>query len=255
MKKTLLIPFIIFVIMSVSCSGSRDKKEEVKYSPTPVDSLVNEDNEISFYYFEEQKDFPDAIIEMYSPLNGESFKPGKIPFEFNIKNYPFGEGLTGVQLNIILNSGDPIGYNSPIFQRELNEGTYRVVAYLLDNQGLALKEFGNYVDRDFLVGDSRPFPYSAEPYLAVNLPFNGQIFPENTEITVDFLVIGGDLELDGLKVQLSIDGFSYEINKLNPIRISHLPKGEHLIQLKLLKNNGAELDGPFSSIQKTVIVQ
>lgn len=255
MKKTLLIPFIIFVIMSVSCSGSRDKKEEVKYSPTPVDSLVNENNEISFYYFEEQKDFPDAIIEMYSPLNGERFKPGKIPFEFNIKNYPFGEGLTGVQLNIILNSGDPIGYNSPIFQRELNEGTYRVVAYLLDNQGLALKEFGNYVDRDFLVGDSRPFPYSAEPYLAVNLPFNGQTFPENTEITVDFLVIGGDLELDGLKVQLSIDGFSYEINKLNPIRISHLPKGEHAIQLKLLKNNGTELDGPFSSIQKTVIVQ
>lgn len=255
MKKTTQYFCLLVLILLHACSGSREKKDELKFESDIIDSLANASKEISFYYFDEQKDFPDAIIEMYSPLNMESFKPGKVPFEFNIKNYPFGEGLSGFQLNIILNSSDPIGYNSPIFQRELNEGTYRIVAYLLDNEGLALKEFGNYVDRDFLVGDSRPFPYSAEPYLAMNLPINGQTYFENEEITIDFLVIGGDMLLDNLKVQVRVDEYSYEINEVYPIRISDLPKGEYNLQLKLLNKDGTELDGPFSSVQKAIIVK
>lgn len=255
MKKTVQYFGLLVIILLHACSGSREKREELKYESEETDSLVNEGKEISFYYFDEQKDFPDAVIEMYSPLNMEGFKPGKIPFEFNIKNYPFGEGLSGFQLNIILNSGDPIGYNSPIFQRDLNEGTYRVVAYLLDKEGLALKEFGNYVDRDFLVGNSRPFPYSAEPYLALNLPINGQTYSEGEEITIDFLVIGGDMLLDNLKVQVKVGEYSYEINEVYPIRIADLPKGEYNLQLKLLKKNGTELDGPFSSVLKTIIVK
>ena len=254
MKKTTQYFSLFVFFMLYACSGSREKKEELKYESEPLDSLVNERKEISFYYFDEQKDYPDAIIEMYSPLNLENFKPGKVPFEFNIKNYPFGEGLSGFQLKVILNSGDPIGYNSPIFQRELKEGTYRMVAYLVDGEGLALKEFGNYVDRDFLVGESRPFPYSAEPYLALNLPVNGQTYSEGEEITIDFLVIGGDMLLDNLKVKVSIGEYTYEINEVYPIRISDLPKGEYNLQLQLLKKNNTELDGPFSSVQKAIKV-
>lgn len=255
MKKTTLyfwLPVLVFLFHSCSL---KEKKEEKVFEMTGSDSLEIEKKEVSFYFYEEEKEYPDAIIEMYAPLSNQKFSPGRIPFEFNIKNYPFGEDLDGFKLNTILNSGDPVGHNSPIFQQELKEGTYRIVAYLVDSQGLALKEFGNYVDREFMVGNTRPFPYSSEPYLALNLPVNGQTYLEGEEVTIDFLVIGGDMLLDNLQVEIKVGDFHYEITEINPVRILNLPKGEHLIQLNLSHQNGKSMEGPFSSAQKTIVIQ
>lgn len=253
-KTTLCFYFPALVFLFHSCS-SKEKKEEKVFEMTGSDSLEIGKKEVSFYFYEEEKEYPDAIIEMYAPLSNQKFSPGRIPFEFNIKNYPFGEDLDGFKLNTILNSGDPVGHNSPIFQQELKEGTYRIVAYLVDSQGLALKEFGNYVDREFMVGNTRPFPYSAEPYLALNLPVNGQAYAEGEEVTIDFLVIGGDMLLDNLQVEIKVGDFHYEITEINPVRILNLPKGEHLIQLNLSYTNGKKMEGPFSSAQKTILIQ
>ena len=255
MKKTTLyfwLPVLVFLFHSCSL---REKKEEKVFEMTGSDSLEIEKKEVSFYFYEEEKEYPDAIIEMYAPLSNQKFSPGRIPFEFNIKNYPFGEDLDGFKLNTILNSGDPVGHNSPIFQQELKEGTYRIVAYLVDSQGLALKEFGNYVDREFMVGNTRPFPYSSEPYLALNLPVNGQTYSEGEEVTIDFLVIGGDMLLDNLQVEIKVGDFHYEITEINPVRILNLPNVEHLNQLNLSNQNGKSMEGPFSSAQKTIVIQ
>lgn len=255
MKKTnLYFCFPILILVFTSCS-LKEKKEEKIFEMVVSDSLDIEKKEVSFYFYEEEKEYPDAIIEMYAPLSNQKFSPGRIPFEFNIKNYPFGEDLDGFKLNTILNSADPVGHNSPIFQDELKEGTYRIVAYLVDSQGLALKEFGNYVDRDFMVGNTSPFPYSGEPYLALNLPVNGQTYLEGEEVTIDFLVIGGDMLLDNLKMTIKVGGFQYEMTEINPVRISNLPKGEHLVQLNLSYQDGKPLEGPFSSAQKTILIQ
>jgi hypothetical protein len=254
MKKTTLSFCLLILICCYTACSSKEKKAEKTYEMSHSDSLALEKKEVSFYFYEEEKEYPDAIIEMYAPLSNQKFSPGRIPFEFNIKNYPFGEDLEGFKLNTILNSGDPVGHNSPIYQQELNEGTYRLVAYLVDSQGLALKEFGNYVDREFMVGNTRPFPYSAEPYLALNLPINFQTYQEGEEVTIDFLVIGGDMLLDKLKVTINVGDFHYEITEVNPVRISNLPKGEHHVQLSLSYQDGKQLEGPFSSAQKTILI-
>jgi hypothetical protein len=129
------------------------------------------------------------------------------------------------------------------------------VAFLVDEKGLALKNFGNYLDRDFLVGDSRPFPYSAEPYLAVNLPRNEQIIPFGQDLILDFLVLGGDLKLDGLKVQVSINEHMTELSQVTPMRVSNLPKGDYQVKFQLLRVANKELEGPFSSSTKTIFVR
>jgi hypothetical protein len=156
---------------------------------------------------------------------------------------------------MILNGGDPEGFAAPIFQRELARGTYRTVAFLVDQKGLALKNFGNYLDRDFLVGDSRPFPYSAEPYLAINLPRNEQIVPVGQDLILDFLVLGGDLKLDGLKVKIWVNTYQTETNQLAPLRVSNLPIGDYQVKVQLLRTSNKELEGPFSSSTKTIYVR
>jgi hypothetical protein len=247
---------VLFGLLLFSCS---EKKKRINESilQDRMDSIALADlPKVTFYQYEESSSFPDAILELYTPLGNQIFKPGKVPFEFNIKNYPFESGTSQeFKLFNILNGGDPVGFYSPIFQRDLAQGSYRVVAYLVDQEGLALKNFGNYVDRDFMVGDSRPFPYSAEPYLAVNYPRNSQVIKVGEELVIDFLVVGGDMDLDGLNVKIEVNEFNYEIDHMAPVRVSNLPVGDYQVKIKLLRIDGKELEGPFSTVSKTVFVR
>ncbi|OYX23749.1 MAG: hypothetical protein B7Z16_01920 [Algoriphagus sp. 32-45-6] len=240
-----------------SCSEPKTKINE-SVQDHPIDSAMVESTQakVTFFQYEDSSSHPDAILELFTPLGNQSFRPGKVPFEFNIKNFDLNEGGSDhPQLFLILNGGDPVGFFSPIFQRELAQGTYRAVAFLVDEEGLALKNFGNYVDRDFLVGDSRPFPYSAEPYLAINLPRNQQIVTFGEDVILDFLVLGGDMDLDDLKVKVELNSYSYEVEKMLPIRISNLPKGDYQLTIRLLRKNNQELEGPFSSVSKAFYVR
>lgn len=256
MKKN-LIAFIILVLGLGSCSEQKNKINE-SVVDLPLDSLSLEPKtpSVSFFQYEDAPEFPDAILELYTPLGNQIFKPGKVPFEFNVKNFSIEqEENTNFRLFNILNGGDPVGFYSPIFQRDLTEGSYRIVAYLVDEDGFALKNFGNYVDRDFQVGDSRPFPYSAEPYLAINLPRNEQVISDEGDLIVDFLVVGGDMKLDELKVSIEVGMYSYEIDHMAPVYVENLKKGEYQVTIRLLRSNGTELEGPFSSVTRTVIVE
>ncbi len=253
----ILVSLILFAVLASSCSDEKKKiNESIVETGDLSESEVDDLPKVTFYQYEDSSSYPDAILELYTPLGNQIFKPGKVPFEFNIKNFEFEQdGNQNFKLFNILNGGDPVGFYSPIFQRELTEGSYRIVAYLVDDEGLALKNFGNYVDRDFQVGDSRPFPYSAEPYLALNYPRTDQVYSEGEEMIVDFLVLGGDMELDGLKVQIRVNDYLYEIDEMKPIRVANLPKGTYQVNVNLIRSDGKELVGPFSSVSKTVIVR
>jgi hypothetical protein len=256
MKKILLFSILCSLFLS-ACSENRQRiNESVVEDSEDSPASVTEVPKVTFYQYQASAAYPDAILELHTPLGNQVFRPGKVPFEFNSKNFPFvGGSGENPRLFLILNGGDPVGYYSPIFQRQLSEGTYRVVGFLVDEEGHALKNFGNYIDRDFMVGDSRPFPYSDEPYLAVNYPRSAQVVPLGEDMIIDYLVLGGDMKLDGLKVQIDVNDYSYEIEDMTPVRVANLPIGEYQVTIKLLRKDGKELDGPFSEISKTVNVR
>ncbi|MDN3668824.1 hypothetical protein QWY93_05735 [Echinicola jeungdonensis] len=242
----------LLICVLISCgsdkeSSSNNQFEEVKVSAPSLENVTFKP--ISF-----TNAYPDAILELYSPLENESFEEGKVSFEFNIKNFPFENGIKGFQLKMILNGNDPVGYNMPIFNQEFEKGTYRAVAYLVDENGMALKEYGNYVDRDFTVGGSQPFPESGEPFLALNSPVNDQEFEKGEPVIVDFLLIGGDLEEEGLQVEIAINDKKYTLQKVVPVEINGLPKGFFDLKVTLKEKNGEELKGAFSQVQKEIII-
>lgn len=252
-----ILTLLSLICLFSACSSEKERiNEEIVDMPPSQDAQVSTAPQVKFFQYEDQAAYPDAILELYSPLGNQTFKPGKVPFEHNVKNFPFDLNATKeFKLFNILNGGDPIGFYSPIFQRDLTIGSYRVVAYLVDEEGLALKNFGNYVDRDFQVGESRPFPYSAEPYLALNLPRSEQVYETGSEVIIDFLVVGGDMKLDGLKVAIEVNDLNYEIDHMAPVRIENLPAGNYQVKIRLLRSNGKELEGPFSSVSRDIIVR
>jgi hypothetical protein len=252
-----ILCLLCFYFLFSACTSEKQRvNEEVITMPEQSEASDPTTPRVNFFQVEKIAPYPDAILELHTPLGNQKFKPGKVPFEFNIKNFPFELGASKeFKLFNILNGGDPVGFYAPIFQRDLTEGSYRVVAYLVDEEGLTLKSFGNYVDRDFEVGDSRPFPYSAEPYLAVNYPRNSQVFEAGQEVIVDFLVVGGDMKLDGLKVMISVNDAEYSISTMNAVRVENLPKGDYIVRVRLLREDDKELAGPFSSVSKSIIVR
>jgi hypothetical protein len=256
MNKILILLLFLSLWVTSCSSDPKETKESVQVEASDSTSMEAALGPIAFIPEDSLSFFPDAILELNTPLGNQVFKPGKVPFEFNVKNFSIRKnGASSPRLALILNGSDPEAYSAPIFQRELTRGTYRTVAFLVDEKGLALKNFGNYVDRDFLVGDSRPFPYSAEPYLAVNLPRNEQIIPFGQDLILDFLVLGGDLKLDGLKVRVSINEHMTELSQVIPMRVSNLPKGDYQVKFQLLRVANKELEGPFSSSTKTIFVR
>jgi hypothetical protein len=241
-----------FLIAGIGFFGACEEKS----TRENVFEEIEEDNtSVIFESISPNNPFPEAILEMYSPLYNQKLQPGRVAFEFNIVNYPLGTAQPNHHLVLILNGGNPRYFETPNFYLELNPGAYRAVTYLVDETGIALKDFGNFVERDFRVGETEAFPNSAEPYLAINLPISGAVYDSDEDLIIDFLVLAGDLENDGLKVKISIGDQFYETEKMVPVTIKDLPKGEHQIVISLLKKDGSELEGPFSKLIKTVILK
>jgi hypothetical protein len=255
MKKTFLIRLLIPSLLILGTSCGSDKSETTQQTSQEQSAPVTEAAKPLQFMERQVEAYPDAIIEMYSPLGNENFDAGKVPFEFNIKNYPFTEGLKGFQYRLSINGHNPVSYHLPIFQRDFNPGTYRVVAYLIDRQGLALKEFGNYVDRDFTVGDSKPFPESDEPYMVLNLPEENHVYASDEDVVVDFLLIGGGLKEDGLMFLIKINGQEQQVKTVAPFLVEGLPAGKHEVEVKLVRANGEELDGIFASAKRTITIK
>lgn len=126
MKKLLSLGLVVG-LLAVACSENKRKINE-SVVELGEDSLSADSGipKVTFYQYEDSSSFPDAILELYTPLGNQVFRPGKVPFEFNIKNFPIMEQVSAnPKLFLIFNGGDPVGFFSPIFQRELTEGTYR----------------------------------------------------------------------------------------------------------------------------------
>ncbi|WP_200974883.1 hypothetical protein [Echinicola sp. 20G] len=253
MKKINCFVLLLFSgFLLFSCDTETKKEEGDQTNEETPEDKVQEN--VKFRYELQEVAYPDAMLELYSPLENEAFEKGSVPFEFNIKNYPFEHGVKGFQLQMIINGNDPIGYNMPIFRKELETGSYKVLAYLVDEKGLALKEYGNYVERDFTVGDSKPFPESEDPYIGVNLPQNGQEFDLDEEVIVDFILVGGDLKEDQLQIRVRVDEQEYTFQELGQVKISNLPKGEHKVSVALVDEEGNEVPGVFSKSIKQIMV-
>src|SRR5690554_1775551 len=94
MKKNFLLCLVFSLVTFIWTSCGTDKKETVQEGQN--EALEHDEEESSAVAFEKHEvmAYPDAIIEMYSPLGNENFDVGRVPFEFNIKNYPLDRKST-----------------------------------------------------------------------------------------------------------------------------------------------------------------
>ncbi|WP_146948182.1 hypothetical protein [Cyclobacterium qasimii] len=248
------IGLALVVVAMISCDSSSNKsenlsEEQVTDSIASVEEVVEK---ISFGQLQAEMN-PDAMLDIYNPIGNENFKEGKVSFSFNIRNHGLGRENP---LMLSLNGASPKPYSMPNFLMDLNKGTYRAVAFLLNEEGLSLKEYGNFSARDFTVGESRPFPEDDAPYVILHLPAEQQAYAPEEAVIVDFLYLGGGPESDGVKVKIEIDGQEYYTQEIAPVQLSKLSKGPHSLKISLVgAANDQEIGGVFASETRNIIIE
>ena len=239
----------LFLNGACDSSGNRDSSEvlsepgnaEAPLTPAPVF------NEITV------AGMPDAMIDIYSPTGNEDFGTGKVPFSVNIRNYPLGKERPFM---LSLNGGTPRAHSTPSFSLELKKGSYRAVTFLLDEQGLALKEYGNFSERQFTVGGTEIFTDNPQPSLLLHLPGDQQLYEEGEPVLIDFIYLGGDPEIDGVTIQIELGGVIHRTQKMSTLSLSGLPKGNHELSIRLLETeNDHVVQGDFTSITRSIHVE
>lgn len=196
---------------------------------------------------------PDAMIDIYSPAGDEDFDSGKVPFSVNIRNYPLGKERPFM---LSLNGAAPKTHAIPSFQLELEKGAYRAVTFLLDEQGFALKEYGNFSVRQFTVGGAEPTGGGLQPSLLLHLPQEQQQYTEGQPILIDFIYLGGDPALDGVAIQVELGNYKHKTQKMTPLFLSEVPKGDYDLSIRLLSmESGQAIPGTFTSMTRSIRVE
>ena len=252
MKLTSYLPAALCcLLLAVSCDSSESKKESVASSemtdPPPVEEPDWKLEEIP------TSGMPDALLDMYTPAGDENFDAGKVSFSFNIRNYPLGKDRP---LMFAVNGRTAIAQGSPSFGLQLEKGTYRAVAFLLDERGLALKEYGNFSERYFTVEGAAPFSESLHPAVYLHLPGEEQQFAWGEPVPIDFLYLGGDPVLDRVSIQVEIGTFRYTTQKVAAVAISGLPRGTFDLRVRLLAtDSGTTIPGRFTTVSRKIRVE
>src|SRR5690554_6877610 len=99
--------FCFLLILAQFSCGNNKKENQTEISESDV--VGGKKQPTITFKAVETGTFPEASIEMYSPLGNETFKEGPVPFEFNIKNYPRNGGDFIFKMSI--NGGEPGSYS------------------------------------------------------------------------------------------------------------------------------------------------
>jgi hypothetical protein len=89
----------------------------------------------------------------------------------------------------------------------------------------------------------------------VNYPRENQEYTLGMPVVVDFLVLGGDLKMDGLKVDVRVAEMVYTTSEIDALQLTNLPAGEHVIRVALLKDDGGELATIFATASRRIVVK
>lgn len=143
--------------------------------------------------------------------------------------------------------------------RGLKEGKNAITAVPLNSFGESTKfaeqiqtrvvDYGKRAPRDAVLETKL-----SQPHVLYNEP-KGK-FLKGESLLLDFVVLNTVLSKKGNRVVLKIDGEQVAIIEQNvPHKISHLPRGNHLIKIVLIDKNGHPLEEPFGNQESQIVIE
>ncbi len=273
---------VLLCLFLTSCNSQDEKLKEgekvdtIAVDNTPSDKeAVAEDTtgllksgEITLRPLVQSPDFPDAILELNKPEENGKLKPGKVEFNYEIKNYEL-KGQTsgfchdkcanskdGQHIHLIFNNEPYLAKYEPKFEEELKEGHYVALSFLSRSYHESLKHRQAYDLRQFTVGKAANKNIDlTQPMLFYSRPKGEYVGSDTKNILLDFYIVNTDLAENGNKVRATINGNEFTINQWKPYLIEGLPMGETKIKLELLDKENKPVKAPFNPVERTITLK
>ena len=197
-------------------------------------------------------------VKIESPLDGQVVDWETVDVFMRVENYALGEG--GNRLHVILDNGSPTEQESerkPTILRSLAPGAHSLRVYAVKPDGKMLADL-NASDRiNFFVRrkDFSNFQPWNSPYLTVNLPQEGMVYPDGEgKVWLDFRAHNAPLAKDKFRVKAQLDGVETILNKEEPYPWGGLAEGRHRLLVELIDEDGDPVSEMFARVERTIEV-
>ncbi|MEM7106783.1 MAG: hypothetical protein AAF519_01060 [Bacteroidota bacterium] len=210
-------------------------------------------------------EYANAALTMTSP-DGSPLDTGAVNFTFTVENYELGaqtadastKGLAnsgkGQHIHLIVNNDPYSAHYEPQFEKELEEGSHVLLAFLSRSYHESVKNPSAFVVKQVTVGSPeavKEVDFEA-PHLFYSRPKGTYSGDDTKNLLLDFYLLNVTLSPDGYKVRATINDQEFTIEEWAPYQLEGLPLGEVSVKLELLDADGNNVPGPFNAVERTV---
>jgi len=200
-------------------------------------------------------------LSIVSPAMGETVAGPSVAISFDLQNYEvYFDSTTGMgqHIHVILDNQPYIPHYStePYIFEFLEPGTHTVRAFPSREWHESVKDPGAFAMVTFNIdeADGMNAPDPEAPLLTYSRPKGEYSGEMAKKILIDYWVKNCELAVDDHRVRLRIDGHAQEFILWEPYWVEDLGPGEHVLKLQLIGPDGAPVDGPFNSTERTITV-
>jgi len=229
-----------------------------------------ESNGIRLTPFSDSPKFPEAQMQIRTPIAGATLASGDVAFDYQITNFQLtkmsggphmaemANSMKGQHIHNIVDNQPYTAHYDTKFSKAIPDGQHVVLSFLSRSYHESLKHRGAYDLRVVNVGNT---PAPATPIIDTKAPNLFYSRPKDTysgadakRIMLDFYLVNTTLEPGGNRVRATINGTEFMLDRWMPYTMEGLPAGENTVKLELVDASGTMIPGPYNSVTRKFTV-
>lgn len=261
--------YLFFLSVMVSCGPSSTQEEGTAVSDTSSMAQEEQMGEVTLSPAPDAVDYPDAILEMSSPTEGETINGNSVSFNYDVTNYelgvqtpdadqkPLANSAQGQHIHLILNNNPYYAIYEPTHQMELDNGHYVALSFLSRSYHQSVKHPEAFTISQFTVGEgeSEEVDLSA-PMLFYSRPKGTYTGADAETLLFDFYLVNTEIGANGNQVRVTVNGDQeFMVDEWAPMLLEGLPMGENTVKIELVDSEGNLIDSPFNSEERTFTLE
>ena len=230
-----------------------------------------ESNGIRLTPFSDSPRFPEAQLQLRSPIANATLASGEVPFNYQVTNFvltkmsggprmaEMANSMKGQHIHNIVDNQPYSAHYETAFTKTIPNGQHVVLSFLSRSYHESLKHRGAYDLRLVNVGTSpaagaAPVLDVKAPTLFYSRPKDSYTGADAKRIMLDFYLVNTTLEPGGNRVRATINGTEFMLDRWLPYMMEGLPAGENTVKLELVNGSGTMIPGPYNSVTRTFTV-
>jgi hypothetical protein len=196
-----------------------------------------------------------VILKIETPQEEQVMSWETVDVFVRLQNYAIGDG--GNRIGLILDNGSPMEHShdlKPVILRGLAPGAHTLRVYAVRPDGKMLQDPEAWDRVNFYVRrrDFSNFQPRERPYLTVNLPMDGDAYPDaEGKVWVDFRAHNAPLGKESFRVKVIMNGVETLLSKEESYPLVGLSEGRHRMIVELVDEDGDPVPEIFARVERT----